>query len=98
MTIYEQIYDAYPRKDARTLAIQVIKRKVKQAKVDPEHVLERVQEYAKVVQDRGVERQFTPMCSTFFNQFRWEEDYNDRHPPRPEDQPKPEIDRKLNLL
>jgi hypothetical protein len=69
----EEIYAFWPVKKARGAAIKAIEKAMK--KESPLVLLKAVQELAMCYGKWPVaERQYLPMCSTFFNQERWADD------------------------
>ena len=75
----EIIYHVYPRKGGRITGVRAIVRRLKNgAKYEP--LLERTAEYAEFVKRRRIEKVYTPLASTFFNQKRDQENYDDLHP------------------
>lgn len=69
----EQIYAAYPKKQARGSGLAAIRKAMK--KVSGLELLKHVQEYSSAVATWPAgERQFVPMCSSFMNQERWADD------------------------
>lgn len=69
----EDIYQAYPRKEARSKGIEAIEKAMKAH--SPEYLLERVRIYAGFVAQGGDEAlRSVPYPATFFNQERFTED------------------------
>lgn len=66
----EQIYQAYPRKEARPKAISAIKTAM--GKIDHQKLLEATQKFAD--SRAGQDPKFTPMPATWFNQERFNDD------------------------
>jgi len=99
MTTPIDIYNAYPKKVGKPVALRAIKRAIQVSGDDADTLLERTKEYADHVEKRGVDRQYLPHPSTFYNQWRWQDDYEDLHPkpqPKPWETEQPE--RKFNFL
>ncbi len=69
----ELIYLAYPRRVARSAAIQAIQRTLKEHSF--EWLMERVQKYKACVQ--GSSKKFIPHPATWFNQARYDDDESD---------------------
>lgn len=76
----EQIYKVYPRKRGKFKAIQYLMRDLRDG-VEAETILSGVRRFAKECD--GMEEQFIPHASTFFNQRRWM-DYEDHKPVIPD--------------
>lgn len=64
------IYEAYPKKVAKALALKAIRKAL--AKVSFEELLEAVVAYAAARKNQ--ERCFTPHPASWFNQERWSDD------------------------
>lgn len=72
-TLAAQIYDAYPKKQARGSGLAAIRKAMK--KVEALKLLEHVQEYAAATAKwQREDCQFIPMCATWMNQERWLDD------------------------
>ena len=100
MTTPNDIYQAYPKKVAKPVALRAIVRAIKASGDAPDTVLQRTIEYAELVKERGVDKTYIPHPSTFYNQWRWQDDYDDHHPvPQANPWEKPvEVERKFNFL
>ena len=72
----EDIYQAYPRKTAKPRAIQAISKALKKNRAD--FLLQKVREYS--VATGGMERQYIPHPSTWFNQERFNDDPSEWNP------------------
>ena len=66
----ERLYQEYPRKIAKPVALKAIRAALGKASYDV--LMEAVQAYAKA--RIGQEKQYTPHPSTWFNQERWNDD------------------------
>jgi len=76
----EQIYKVYPRCGDRKTALrrieQAIKKESANHKNPSRHLYERVKVYAEFVRDWPPhEHKFIPLCSTWFNKERYNDDY-----------------------
>jgi hypothetical protein len=67
----ETIYEAYPRKIGKRVALKAITAAIKRG-IAPEKLLELTRQYAEAV--KGGDLQFVPHPSTFFNQDRFNDD------------------------
>ena len=71
----ERIYAAYPRKAGRKKAIAAIQNALRSKRVDPQHLLERTEGYARIAGAAPPDRvRFIPHPATWFNQGRWDDD------------------------
>lgn len=71
----EQIYAAYPRKQAKANALKAIAKAISKKRVNAYDLLAFVKEYAKCVEDwPESERQYVPLCASWVNGDRWEDD------------------------
>lgn len=69
----QEIYDAYPRKQGRALALQAIQKAI--AKHPPQHILDRVTAYAHAVAHwPESERHFIPHPATWFQRESYADD------------------------
>lgn len=68
----EEIYAAYPRKEARGAALKAITKAL--GVVDFDVLLEAVKEYSSLRKRPGNEERLTPHPATWFNSRRWEDD------------------------
>ena len=74
----QEIYEAYPRKSARPVALAAIqKAKLANPQID---LLAAVKKYAQWSRDEKVEPRFIPMPATWFNQERWSDDLVSQRP------------------
>jgi hypothetical protein len=68
------IYEAYPRKVARYIAVAAIQKAIKRHGY--EHLLKRTREYAAAFEGSGKSLQFIPYPATFFNQEQFNDDFS----------------------
>lgn len=77
----QEIYALYPRKaGGKAMALRSILIAMKNYTAT--FLKERTAAFAKVIEDRGVEKQFVPLPTTFFNQERFADDYEEMYPAR----------------
>lgn len=72
------IYEEYPRKIAKPAACTAIIRAVKKHGFD--HVLEKTRQFARKVRDSAEDLKFIPYPATFFNQERYNDDFDAMFP------------------
>ena len=71
----EMIYAAYPRKQAKGNALKAIAKAISKKRVDAHELLSAVEAYAACVADwPESERQYVPLCASWVNGDRWEDD------------------------
>lgn len=75
-----EIYKAYPRHIARAVAVRSIAKKLKNGDVPYEKMLARTKEFAELTTRRDVDKMYIPYPSTFFNQERYSDDYDEVFP------------------
>ena len=69
------IYEAYPRRQATADAVRAIAKAIKQKRVTAEALLAAVQEYASYIEQwPKADRQYVPLCASWVNADRWEDD------------------------
>jgi hypothetical protein len=67
----ERIYQEYPRKEGRGVAIESISKALKEG-ANPQELIGKVRQFSECM--RGKEMQFIPHPATWFNQKRWLDD------------------------
>lgn len=77
-TTVQQIYQAYPRKLNPRYARECIAKALERTGLSPEELLEKTQEYAQMIEECDFPRDSIPHPSTWFNQERWDEEFEAR--------------------